>query len=121
MSVEEIEKKLKTNAVLGLSLKAARSRAQLHKKDDPFFTVKKKRIDKILLELFSDIFLVLLVLLAVFTLFFEGDAVIGGAILIVIAINLLLSFFVYYRDRRTLESMADFFAPSARVIRGGKL
>lgn len=121
MSVDEIEKKLKTNAASGLSLKAARSRASLHKKDSPFFTVKKKRADKMLLELFSDIFLVLLTLLAIFSLFFEGDVVIGSAILTVIIINIALSFFIYYRDRRTVESMSDFFSPTARVIRGGKL
>ena len=70
LSVEEIEKKLKTNAASGLSPKAARSRASMHKKDEPFFTVKKRRIDKLILELFSDIFLVLLTLLAIFSLFF---------------------------------------------------
>ncbi|MBP3370299.1 MAG: cation-transporting P-type ATPase [Clostridia bacterium] len=124
MSIEEIEQKLKTNAVLGLPLKAARSRANLHKKDKKdtiFFSVKKKRIDKILLDLFSDVFLVLLTLLAIFSLFFEGDAIICSGILVIIAINLAISFFIYYRDRRTVESMSDFFAPTARVIRGGKL
>ena len=121
MSVEEIENKLKTNAASGLSLKAARSRADLHKKDTPFFTVRKKRIDTILLEIFSDIFLILLTLLATLSLFFEGDVVIGSAILVVIAVNVGISFFIYFRDRRTLESMSDFFAPTARVIRGGKL
>lgn len=121
LSVEQIEKKLKTNAASGLSPKAARSRASMHKKDEPFFTVKKRRIDKLILELFSDIFLVLLTLLAILSLFFEGDAVIGGAILAVVLINLLWSLFLYYRDRRSLESMSDFFCPTARVIRGGKL
>ncbi len=124
MSVEQIEKKLKTNAVLGLPLKAARSRANLHKKekrDTTFFTVKKKRLDKILLDLFSDVFLILLTLLAIFSLFFEGDAIICSGILVTVLINLALSFFIYYRDRRTVESMSDFFSPTARVIRGGKL
>ena len=121
MSIEQVENKLKTNAASGLSLKAARSRADLHKKDTPFFTVRKKRIDTILLEIFSDIFLVLLTLLATLSLFFEGDIVIGSAILVLIAVNVGISFFIYFRDRRTLESMSDFFAPTARVIRGGKL
>lgn len=121
LSVAEIENELKTNAASGLSLKAARSRASARKKDEPFFTVKKRRLDKLILELFSDIFLVLLALLAIFSLFFEGDAVIGSAILILILVNLVWSFFIYYRDRRSLESMSDFFSPTARVIRGGKL
>ena len=121
MSVEEIEKKLKTNAASGISPKAARSRANIHKKDTPFFTVKKRSIDRILLDLFSDIFLVLLLLLAILSLFFEGDAIIGAAILTVVAVNIALSFFIYFRDKRTLESMSDFFSPTARVVRDGKL
>lgn len=121
LSVEQIEKKLKTNAASGLSPKAARSRASMHKKDEPFFTVKKRRVDKLILELVSDIFLILLTLLAIFSLFFEGDAVIGSAILIVTLVNLIWSLFLYFRDRRSLESMSDFFSPTARVIRGGKL
>lgn len=121
MSIEKIENKLKTNAASGLNPKAARSRAAAHRKDTPFFTVKKKRIDKLLLDLFSDIFLLLLTLLALLSLFFEGDVVIGSGILIVIAVNVGVSFLIYYRDRRTVESMTDFFSPTARVIRGGKL
>jgi magnesium-transporting ATPase (P-type) len=121
MSVEEIEKKLKTSAASGLSPKAARSRANLHKKDEPFFTVKKKRIDKLLLDIFSDIFLVLLTILAILSLFFDGDVVIASGILVVIIANIALTLIVYYRDVRTVESMSDFFAPTARVIRSGKL
>ena len=121
MSVEQIEKKLKTNAASGLPLAAALSRAERNKKEDPFFTVKKTRMDKMLLDLFSDIFLVLLTLLALFSLFFEGDAVIGSGILLLIAVNIGVSFFIYYRDKRTVESTADLFTPMARVIRGGKL
>ena len=121
MSVEQIEEKLKTNAASGLPLKAARSRANLHKKDVPFFTVKKKRIDRMFLELFSDIFLILLTLLAIFSLFFEGDAIVGIAILFVILVNIGISFFIYFKDKRTVESMSDFFSPTTRVIRSGKL
>lgn len=121
MSVEQIEKKLKTNAASGLSPKAARSRANAHKKDAPFFTVRKRRVDRLLLDIFSDIFLVLLVLLSVFSLFFEGDVIIGSAILAVVAVNAVVSFLIYFRDKRSLESMSDFFSPTARVIRDGKL
>ena len=119
MSVEEIEKKLKTNAASGLSPKAAASRCQ--NKDKPFFTVKKKRADKILLDLLSDFFLILLIFVSVFSLFFESDITIGLAMLILIAVNLALTFPLYFRDRRALDSMSEFFAPTARVIRGGKL
>ena len=59
MSVEQIEKKLKTNAASGLSPKAARSRCEAGR-EQPFFTVKKKRIDKLLIDLLSDFFLIML-------------------------------------------------------------
>ena len=119
LPLEEIEKKLRTNAATGLSKKAAGSR--IDRKEPPFFTVKKKRWDKLLLDLFRDFFLVMLVLVAFFALFFEGDYIIGSAILIITVISLGITFWIHYRSRRTLESMSDFFAPTARVIRGGKL
>ena len=119
MPIEEIEKKLKTNAATGLAPKAADSRRA--PKERPFFSVRKKRWDKLLLDFFNDFFLVVLVLVAVFSLFFQGDLVIGSAMLILIALNLCLSFFTYYRDKRGTDSMCELFIPTARVVRGGKL
>ena len=119
LTVEEIEKKLRTNAATGLSPKAARSRC--NKKEAPFFTVKKKSWDKLLLDIIRDFILVMLVLVATFSLFFEGDYIIGSAALTLCVINIALCFMVYYMDRRGAESMADFFTPTARVIRDGKL
>lgn len=119
MSIEQIEEKLKTSAALGLSPKAAASRCQEQRA--PFFSVRKKRWDKLLLDLFADFFLVMLLLVAVFSLFFEGDYIIGSAVLVLSAINIGLSFFFYYRDTKSTESMSDFFSPTARVIREGKL
>ncbi len=119
MSVEEIEKKLKTNAALGLSQKAATSRSQ--EKKASFFSIKKKKWNQLLLDFVYDFFLIMLLLVAIFSLFFEGDSIIGSATLVLIAINLGLSFFFYYRDTKSIESMSHFFSPTARVIRGGKL
>ncbi len=119
LTIEEIEKKLRTNAATGLSPKAARSRC--NPKEPPFFKIKRRRCDKLFIDLLRDFFLVMLVLVAFFSLFFEGDYVIGSAMLILIVINLGMSFWIYFRERRTTESMADFFLPTARVIRGGKL
>ena len=120
MPIEQIEKKLKTNAASGLSVKAANSRCQ-NNKVKPFFSVKKKGVDKILLDLLSDFFLILLLMVSVFSLFFESDVTMGIALLILIGINLGISFPIYFRDRRTLDSMAEFFIPTARVIRDGRL
>ncbi len=119
LSVEEIEKKLRTNAATGLHPKAARARC--NRKEQPFFKVRRRRWDKLLIDLLRDFFLVMLVLVAIFSLCFEGEAIIGSAMLVLIVVNLALSFFIYYRDRKTTESMSDFFLPTARVIRGGKL
>ena len=119
LSVDEIEKKLKTNAASGLSVRAARSRCQNNQRG--FFSVKKKRWDKLLLDFLGDFFLVMLLLVSVFSLFFEGDYLIGSAMLLLIVTNIALSFLTYYRDRRSIESMSEFFSPMARVVRGGKL
>ena len=40
MPIDEVEKKLKTNAASGLNLKAAKARKS---KDEPFFPSKKKK------------------------------------------------------------------------------
>ena len=119
MSLEDIEKKLKTNAALGLSAKAAESRRR--DKEAPFFSVKKKRWDRILLELFSDIFLVVLTFVSVFSLFFQGDYVIGSAMILLVLVNIGISFVLHYRESRVVTSISRLFTPNARVIRGGKL
>ncbi len=120
LTVEDIEKKLRTNAASGLSPKAARSRC--NRKEAPFFTIKKKRWDKLLLDIFKDFFLVMLVLVAIFSLFFgEGELFIGSAMLVLIVINVVLCYLSNYRSRRSVEAMTNFFSPTARVIRGGKL
>jgi len=119
LTIEEIEKKLRTNAASGLSPKAARSRC--NRKEAPFFTVKKKSWNKLLLDIVRDFILIMLVLVATFSLFFEGDHIIGSAALTICVVNIALCFFVYYIDRRGVESMTDFFSPTARVIRDGKL
>lgn len=118
LPVDEIEKKLKTNAASGLTIKAARARTS---KEDPFFKIRKKSIGILIVELFSDFFLLLLTLTAFFALFFEGDRIIGGAALVLILIDLAFVFLLHFRDKRTVESLSALFLPTARVIRGGKL
>ena len=119
LTIEEIEKKLRTNAASGLSPKAARSRCDV--KEQPFFRIKRRGWEKLLLDLFRDFFLVLLVMVAFFALFFDGDYIIGSAMLLLTVVNIALSFLIYFRDRRAQESMSGFFIPTARVIRDGKL
>jgi len=59
LPVGDIEKKLKTNAASGLTVKAARSRVR---KDEPFFKIRKKSIGMLIVELFFDFSLLLLTL-----------------------------------------------------------
>ena len=118
LPIDEIEKKLKTNAASGLSLKAARARTN---KDEPFFKIRKKSIGMLIVDLFVDFFLLLLTLVSFFSLFFAGDRVIGAAVIIVILVELLFVFLLHFRDKRSAESLSALFLPTARVIRGGKL
>ena len=53
LSVDEIEKKLRTNVASGLSLKAAKARTS---RDSAFFKVRKKNIGLLIVELFYDFF-----------------------------------------------------------------
>ena len=118
LPIDEVEKKLKTNAASGLSLKAAKARAR---KDEPFFKIRKKSIGILIVDLFVDFFLLLLTLTSFFALFFDGDRIIGGATLLLIAIELVFVFLLHFRDKRSVESLSALFLPTARVIRGGKL
>ena len=117
LSLDEVEKKLKTNAASGLTAKAAKARI---KKDDRFFKIKKKSIGVLIVDLFVDFFLLLLTLTSFFTLFFDGGKI-GGATLVFIVIELIFVFLLHFRDKRSVESLSSLFMPTARVIRGGKL
>lgn len=118
LPIDEIEKKLKTNAASGLSLKAARARVS---KDEPFFKIRKKGIGMLIVDLFTDFFLLLLTLVSFFSLFFAGERIVGGVVLIFILLELALVFLIHFRDKRSAESLSALFLPTARVIRGGKL
>ena len=118
LSIDQIEEKLDTNAASGLSLKEARSRKS---KNSPFFKVKHKNVGALIVELFSEFFLLLLTLISFFALFFSGERLYGIALIVIITVNLLLTFLIHFIGTRSVESMSKLFLPTARVIRGGKL
>ena len=118
LSIDQIEEKLDTNAASGLSIKEARSRKG---KETPFFKVRRKNIGTLIVDLFSEFFLLLLTLISFFALFFPGERLRGIALIIVIALNLLLTFLIHFIGTRSVESMTKLFLPTVRVIRGGKL
>ncbi len=118
LDVAQVEKKLKTNAASGLSPKAARSR--WNHSSGSFLLPNTKSPLRMLGELLSDFSLILLLLCAVFALFFE-DFQNGISVLVISTLYVAVSFLLYYRTQRTLESMQRCFRPMARVIRHGKL
>ena len=118
LSLDEIEKKLKTNAATGLSRKAARSRAQ--KNAGSIFLMPEKPPYKILGNLFADFALILLLFAAVVSLFF-GELKSGFTVLALALGNLALIAVFSYRSTRTMESILSLFCPTVRVIRSGRL
>ncbi len=118
LDIAQVEKKLKTNAASGLSLKAARSR--WNHASGSFLLPRVKSPLRMLGELLADFSLILLLLCAVFALFFD-DFQNGISVLVISALYVGVSFLLYYRTQRTLEAVRACFRPQARVIRGGKL
>ena len=119
-SIADIEKKLKTNAASGLSPMAARSRR--NKGAGQLFFLPRRPLWRIALDIFSDFALIILILGAAFSLFFEVEEYLKGLTVLAIAlVALAFCFIVYYRSQRTLESLNRFFYSSVRVIRGGRL
>ena len=121
ISIAEIEKKLKTNAASGLSRKAARSAWYRYApKYGTLFTKKKKRAGKMLAEIMADFALIMLLMVALLAVLFD-EAQMGSTVIVMAAVNVILSFVFYYRAQRSLERLEFFFLPTAKVIRGGKL
>jgi len=118
LDISEIEKKLKTNSASGLSPKAARSRYD--RANGSLFVPTKMSPLRMLGSLLSDFALILLLLTSFAAIFFD-DSYSVIAILAITLINLCVSFVIYYRSQRTLESIESFFRPTAHVVRGGKL
>ena len=118
LDISEIEKKLKTNAASGLSPKAARSRYD-RANGSLFIPIKMSPL-RMVGSLLSDFALILLLLTSFAAIFFD-DSYSVIAILAITIINLCVSFVIYYRSQRTLESIESFYRPTAHVVRGGKL
>ncbi|NSW90029.1 MAG: cation-translocating P-type ATPase [Firmicutes bacterium] len=103
----------------GLSEKEAQSRLN---KYGPNTILEKKKVSafKILLEQFTD-FMVLILLAATAISAFMGEMMEAVTIVAIVIVNALLGFIQEYRTERTLEALKNLAAPSARVIRDGKV
>lgn len=119
LDVPQIEKKLKTNAAVGLSRKAARSR--VNREAGSLFLFPKHSSASMLGELFSDVAWILLLLTAVLSLFFEDGFSVGLTVVLFAAGYLAVTGYLYYRSYRMEEAGDGLFAPTVHVIRGGKL
>ena len=120
ISIADIERKLKTNAASGLSPRAARSRA--NKGAGQLFNLPRKPMWRIALDIVADFALVILILGAGFSLFFEIEEYLKGLTVFAIAVAALaICGAIYYRSQRMMESVNSYFYPTAKVIRGGRL
>lgn len=119
LTIPQIEKKLKTNAASGLSRKAARSRVD--REAGGLFLMPRQSPLTMLAELAADVALLILILTALISLFFE-DGFFNGLTVTLLGVGYgAVTGYLLYRSRRTVESYAGLFAPTVHVIRGGRL
>lgn len=116
--ISQIERQLNTNAATGLSRKAARSRST--RNFGQLFLLPLRSPAGILLSLCSDFSLIILLILALVSLFFE-EAQSAGVVLALLVGNLVASVILIYRANRYEDISAASFYPTARVIREGRL
>ena len=88
LEIEEIEKKLNTNAASGLSRKAARSRLRKEGKNN-FFYLRQRSVGECVRRVFSDPMLILIIAVNIIAAIFGrvSTAIISG---IFIAVSLLI-------------------------------
>ena len=80
---------------------------------------KKNPWWKLLLQQFSDILVIILVIAALITLL-HWEIVDATVILVIIALNAWIGFFQEFKTEKTLEALQGMVHPEARVIRGGE-
>ncbi len=124
LSVAECEQKLKTNAASGLSRRAARSAWYREERTNPsahvLFVHKQKSLGKMIGEVIADFALLMLLCLALLSVFFE-EQTIGNTVLGICLLSLGTSCVFYCLAQRSMEKMNLYFLPTAKIIRGGKL
>lgn len=103
----------------GLSEKEAAKKLE---KYGPNRLSQKKKISplKILIEQFSD-FMVLILLASTIVSAFMGEITEAVTIIAIVAVNAILGFIQEYKTERTMEALKGLAAPTARVMRDGKI
>ena len=119
LTPEEIEKILRTNAALGLSRKAARSRVR-KTGGNSFFFVETRSIGSCLRSVFCDPLLLLLIGVDIVAAIF-GELTAAISVGVVLLFNIVLSSFLYLNSQWVVESASGHSQPKVRVIRDGAL
>ena len=119
LTPEEIEKILRTNAALGLSRKAARSRVR-KTGGNSFFFVETRSIGSCLRSVFCDPLLLLLIGVDIVAAIF-GELTVAISVGAVLLFNIVLSSFLYLNSQWVVESASGHSQPKVKVIRDGAL
>ncbi|MFZ5989948.1 MAG: calcium-translocating P-type ATPase, SERCA-type [Bacillota bacterium] len=103
----------------GLSEKEAQKKYEQH---GPNTLTERKKISafKILIEQFSD-FMVLILIASTLVSAFMGETTEAITIITIVVVNAVMGFIQEYRTEKTMEALKGLAAPSARVIREGRL
>ena len=81
---------------------------------------KKISVFKILFQQFSD-FMVIILLAATMISVFMGEMTESVTIIAIVIVNAILGFLQEYRTEKTMEALKELAAPSAKVMRGGRM
>ncbi len=119
LSLEKIEKKLKTDLEAGLSQKQSQKRFNRYG-ENVLPSEKKQSMLTIFLEQFND-FIVLILIIAVIISGFMGEIVDAIAIMTIIILNGVMGFIQEFKAEKSLEALKELSASKATVIRDGKI
>lgn len=124
-SVEDVEKIYKTNAKKGLTDKESRNRI-LKNGQNKLKEKKRKSFVFLFFEQFNDFLIIILITAACISFFTgilsgDGDILESMIILAIVVFNALLGMFQQAKAEKSLEALRKMSAPTANVIRDGKL
>lgn len=118
LSIEEIEKKLKTNAAQGLTRRAARSRYS--KRGAGLFAFEKRSYLSLIGEMLLDFSLIVFLILSLSAIFFE-EYVTGIVTSILTLMSLAVAIVIWHKSESFCDRADISFLPRCKVIRQGKL
>lgn len=125
MDMDEIAVRLETDTVKGLMRKQAHSRANKLNIRQPdarhaLFLPAKRPLSRYLGKMLLDPIMILTLLVAAIVFFF-GQYVLGGAIILIMLCNAVCCAIAYAKARDVWQTLQLYSNPMAKVIRGGSL